>query len=66
MNFKKAFHSVDRNNQFLILHAYIMPEKIIKAIQVMYENTSVIPTPGEETKLIEINAEVLHEHPLAP
>ena len=53
---KKAFDSVDINKIFLILRAYGIPEKIVKAIEIMYENISaVIFTPEGETKHFVIN-----------
>ena len=67
IDFKKAFYSVDRNTLFQILHAYGIPEKIVKAIQIMYVNTYVvILTPEWETTNFNINTEVLQGDPLAP
>ena len=64
---KKAFDSVDRNKLFLIIHAYGVPEKIVKATQIMYENTSsVVLTPEGETTDFKINTGVLQGDPHAP
>ena len=64
---KKAFDSVYRNTLFQILHAYGIPEKIVKAIQIMYVNTSaVVLTPEAETTNFNINTGVLNGDPLAP
>ena len=67
IDFKKAFDSVDRNTLFQILHAYGIPEKIVKALQIMYVNTyAVILTPEGETTNFNINTGVLQGDPLAP
>ena len=67
INFKKASDSVDRNTLFQILHAFGIPEKIVKAIQIMYVNTSaVVLTPEGETTNFNINTGVLKGDPLAP
>ena len=67
IDFKKAFDSVDRNTLFQILHACGIPEKIVKAIQIMYVNTSaVVLTPEGETTNFNINTGVLQGDPLAP
>ena len=67
IDFKKAFDSVDRNTLFQILHAYGIPEKIVKAIQIMYINTSaVVLTPEGETTNFNINTGILQGDPLAP
>ena len=53
--------SVDRNTLFQILHSYGSPEKIVKAIQIVYVNTSaVVLTPEEETT--NFNKETLLPH----
>ena len=57
IDFKKAFDSVNRNT----------PEKIVKAIQIMYVNTSaVVLTPEGETTNFNINTGVLQGDPLSP
>ena len=67
IDFKKAFDSVDRNTLFQILHAYGIAEKIVKAIQIMYVNTSaVVLTPEVETTNFNINTAVLQGDPFAP
>ena len=67
IDFKKAFDSVDRSTLFQILSAYGIPEKIVKAIQIMYVNTSaVVLTPEGETTNFNINTGVLQGDPLAP
>ena len=67
IDFKKAFDSVDRNTLFQILHAYGFPEKIVKATQIMYVNTSAfVLTPEGETTHFNINTGVLQRDPLAP
>ena len=67
IDFKKAFESVDRNTLFQILHAYGISEKIVKAIQILYVNTSaVVLTPEGETTNFNINTGVLQGNPLAP
>ena len=64
IDFKKAFDFVDRNKPFQIFHAYGIPEKIVKAIQIMYVNISaVVLTPEEETTNF-INTGVLQGDPL--
>ena len=67
IDFKKAFDSVDRNTPFQILHAYGIPEKIVKAIQIMYVNTSaVVLTSDGETTNFNITTGVLQGDHLAP
>ena len=67
IDFKKAFDSVDRNTLFQILHAYGFPEKIVKATQIMYVNTSAfVLTPEGETTHFNTNTGVLQRDPLAP
>ena len=67
IDFKKTFHSEDRNKVFPIFHAHGIPEKIVKAIQIIYVNTSaVVLTPEEETTNFNINTGVLQGDPVAP
>ena len=67
IDFEKAFDPVGRNKVFPILHAYSIPEKIVKAMQMMYVNTSaVVLTPEGETKNVNINTGVLQGDPLSP
>ena len=67
IDFKKAFDSVGRNTLFQILHGYGIPEKIVKAIQIMYVNTSaVVLTPKGETTHFNIDTGVLQGDPIAP
>ena len=66
IDFKKAFNSVDRSKLFLILYAHGIPEKIVKAVQITYENTSdVVRIPEVKTTNFKINTGVLKET-LAP
>ena len=67
IDFKKAFDSVDRQKLMDILRAYGIPEKIVKAIEVMYTNTRAkVLSPDGETDFFEILAGVLQGDTLAP
>ena len=67
IDFKKAFDYVDGNTLFRILHAYDIPEKIVKAIEIMYVNTSaVVLAPEGEITNFNINTGVLQGDHLAP
>ena len=67
IDFKKTFDYVDSNTLFQTLHAYGIREKIVKAIQIMYVNTSaVVLTPEGETTNFNINTGVLQGDPLVP
>ena len=39
-DFKKAFDSIDRGMMFSILRHYGIPEKIVNAIRVLYDNST--------------------------
>ena len=67
VDFSKAFDSVDRNLMLEILALYGIPEQLIKAIQVLYTNTTAtIYTPDGETEPIDIKAGILQGDTLAP
>ena len=67
IDFRKAFDSIDRKKMLEILEAYGIPPEIVKAIKVMYEDTSaVVITPEGETDSFAINTGVLQGDPLAP
>ncbi|KAJ8346794.1 hypothetical protein SKAU_G00281950 [Synaphobranchus kaupii] len=56
IDFRKAFDSINRPTMFKIFNAYRIPEEIIKAFKIMYEDTSaVVLTPESETDLFSIN-----------
>ena len=42
IDFKKAFHSIDRKKMLKILDAYRILPEIVSAIRVMYKNTIAI------------------------
>ena len=63
----KAFDSVDRSLMLEILALYGIPKQIIKAIRVLYTNTTAtIYTPDGETQPIDIKAGILQGDTLAP
>ena len=62
---KKVIDSVDTNKLFLILFAYGIPEKIVNAIRIMYENTSRTHSRRETTN-VEITTGIFQGDPLAP
>ena len=67
IDFKKAFDSVDRNKLIEILHAYGIPEKLARAISIMYADTvAKVISPDGETDFFEILAGVLQGDTLAP
>ena len=67
VDFSKAFDSVDRNLMLEILALYGIPEQLIKAIQVLYTNTTAtIYTPDGGTEPIDIKAGILQVDKLAP
>ena len=67
VDFSKAFDSVDRSLMLEILALYGIPEQLIKAIQVLYTNTTAtIYTPDGETQPIDIKAGILQGDTLAP
>lgn len=67
IDFKKAFDSIHRERMLQILRAYDIPEKLVNAIGLMYQNTKArVLTPDGETELFEILAGVLQGDTLAP
>ena len=59
------FDSIDRAKLVEILRAYGIPEKIVKAIEIMYTKAKVL-SPDGETDFFEILAGVLQGDTLAP
>ena len=67
IDFRKAFDSIDRSQLMKILKAYGIPEKIVKAIEIMYTDTQAkVLSPDGETDYFEILAGVLQGDTLAP
>ena len=67
IDFKKAFYTVHRGKMLLILKAYGIPEDLVTAISIMYEDTSAkVITPDGETETFSILAGVLQDDTLAP
>ena len=67
IDFRKTFDSIDRPTMFKILHAYGILEELVRAIKIMYEDTSaVVLTPEGESDSFPINTGVLQGDPLAP
>ena len=67
IDFKKAFDSIDRCKLMEILKAYGIPEKLVKAISIMYEDTiGKVISPDGETEFFRIMAGVLQGDTLAP
>ena len=67
IDFKKAFDTVDRNKLMSILRAYGIPEKLVRAIAIMYTDTiAKVLSPDGETDFFEILAGVLQGDTLAP
>ena len=67
IDFKKVFDTLHRGKMLLILKAYGIPEELVKAIAIMYEDTSAnVITPDGETKMFSILAGVLREDTLSP
>ena len=67
VDFKKAFDSIDRNMLMNILRAYGIPERIVRAIDVMYTDTiAKVLSPDGETNFFKILAGVLQGDTLAP
>ena len=66
-NLDAVFIFVDRNLMREIVALYGIPEQLIKAIQVLYTNTTAtIYTPDGETEPIDIKAGILQGDTLAP
>ena len=67
VDFKKAFDSIHRGKMMKILRAYGIPEVLVNAISVLYEDTKAkVLTPDGETDLFTILAGVLQGDTLAP
>ena len=67
IDFSKAFDSIHRQNMRKILLAYKMPEVAVKAIMMLYTNTSsMVQSPDGDTDLFEITSGVLQGDTLAP
>ena len=67
VDFKKAFDSIDRSKLMAILRAYGVPEKIVRAINIIYSNTiAKVISPDGMTDFFEILAGVLQGDTLAP
>ena len=67
IDFRKAFDSIHRERMMKILKAYDIPDNILKAINLMYENTKArVLSPDGETELFDILAGVLQGDTLAP
>ena len=66
IDFRKAFDSIHRGRMMTILKAYDIPDNILKAISLMYENTKArVLSPDGETELFDILAGVLQGGTLA-
>lgn len=67
IDFKKAFDSVHRGKMLKILRAYGIPEIIVEAISIMYDNTqAIVLSPDGKTEMFDILAGVLQGDTLAP
>ena len=67
IDFKKAFDSINRRVMMRILKAYDVPQKLLNAIDLLYQNTKArVITPEGETEYFKINAGVLQGDTLAP
>ena len=67
IDFKKAFDSIRRGKMMKILRAYGIPEQLVKAITLLYEDTNAkVLTPDGETDMFDIIAGVLQGYTLAP
>ena len=63
----KAFDSIDREMMFSILRHYGIPEKIVEAIRVLYDDsTSRVFVEGELSEPFQITTGVLQGDVLAP
>ena len=60
IDFKKAFDTIHIGKMLTILKAYGIPEKLVTAIRIRYEDTTVkVITPNGETETFNILADVL-------
>ena len=67
IDFKKAFDSIDRAMMFAILRHYGIPEKIVSAIRVMYDQSkSQVYLQGQLSEPFNITTGVLQGDVLAP
>ena len=67
IDFKKAFDTIHRGKMLAILKAYGIPEDLVTAISIMYEDTTAkVITPDGETDTFNILAGVLQRDTLAP
>ena len=67
VDFRKAFDSVHRAKMMKILSAYGIPDELVKAISLLYENTRAkILSPVGDTEFFDTLAGVLQGDALAP
>ncbi|RXN17779.1 plexin-C1-like protein [Labeo rohita] len=67
VDFKKAFDSIDRGKMFEILRHYGIPDKLVRAIKTIYNNSkSAVLVEGGLTEEFEITTGVLQGDTLAP
>ena len=67
IDFMKAFDSIDREMMFAILRHYGIPEQIVSAIRVLYDDsTSRVYVEGEFSEAFKITTGVLQGDVLAP
>jgi hypothetical protein len=67
IDFRKAFDSIDREMMFAILRHYGIPDKIVKAIRVLYDNSkSSVFVDGLLTEEFDVTTGVLQGDVLAP
>ena len=67
IDFNKAFDSIHRGKMLAILKSYGIPEELVTAISIMYEDTTAkVITPDGEIETFNILAGVLQGDTLAP
>jgi hypothetical protein len=67
IDFRKAFDSIDREAMFAILRHYGIPEDIVSAIRVLYDNSkSAVLVDGQMSEEFEVTTGVLQGDVLAP
>ena len=66
MNFNKSFDTIHRSKLLAILKAYGIPEELVTAIIIMYEDTTGKVLPDGETDTFNILAGDLQRDTLAP
>ena len=67
IDFKKAFDTIHRGKMLKILRAYGIPDQIVRAVSIMYEDTKAkVISPDGETDTFDIVAGVLQGDILAP